>query len=302
MADYCRRVPRAELLTPPDVGPLVRTRSFRVRHRRFVVETNSTDLASTVETRFADLAAADNGPATDAGPDAVVVYSVIRHDVSASHPWGVWRDGEPCETTVTPGYVVPYVLWELTRLLLESTPPGVPIHAAAATRDGRALVLAGRTHAGKSTLAAWLTHRGWGFLTDEVAVLDLDGGRARVQPFWRPIGVRHGGPLDPLVNRTPDQTESLVPASSIGPLGAEAPLAAFVMPHYSPGDAGDLTPMSPAAALTELTRHLPTLRREGRAFFRSLVPVVESVPSYSLRVDDLDEAEARLTTLMDGLR
>ena len=284
-------------MTPPQVGDLARTRAFQVRQRRFVVETNSDDLARTVETRFRDLAA----PA-DSQSDGVTVYSVIRHDVAASHPWGVWRDGEPCETTITEGYVVPYVLWELTRLLLESTPPGVPIHAAAATRSGRALVLAGRTHAGKSTLAAWLTHRGWGFLTDEVAVVDLDDGRPRVQPFWRPIGVRHGGPLDPLVERTPEQTESLVPASSIGPLGVEAPLAAFVMPHYSPGDAGDLTPLSPAATLTELTRHLPTLRREGRAFFRSLVPVVESVPAYSLRVDDLDEAEARLAALMNGLR
>lgn len=263
-----------------------------------MVETSSDELARTVERRFADLAADSSGGATGHG----TVFSVIRHDVAASHPWGVWRDGEPCETTITSGYVVPYVLWELTRLLLESTPPGVPIHAAAATHHGKALVLAGRTHAGKSTLAAWLTHRGWGFLTDEVAVLDLDRDEPWVQPFWRPIGVRHGGPLDPLVERTPDETESLVPASSIGPLGAEAPLAALVMPHYSPGEASDLTRLSPAVALTELTRHLPTLRREGRLFFRSLVPVVQAVPAYSLRVDDLDEAEARLAALMDGMR
>ena len=288
---------REELLSPPQVGRLVRTREFSVRSRRFVVETNSGDLACTVEARFTDLAAPDND---SAGPKTV--FSVIRHNVPESHPWGVWRDSEPCETTITSGYVVPYILWEITRLLLESTPPGVPIHAAAATRVGKALVLAGRTHAGKSTLAAWLTHRGWAFLTDEVAVLDLDRDYPWVQPFWRPVGVRHGGPLDQLVDRTPEQTESLVPASSIGTLGFEAPLAAFVMPHYWPGNGGDLTPVSPAAALTELTRHLPTLRRGGREFFRSLVPVVQTVPVFALRVDDLDEAEARLSALMDGLR
>ena len=285
-------------MSPPQAGPLVRTHPFEVRHRRFVIETNSEALARTVEARFADLASG--------GPVAgyVTVYSVIRHGRQGdTHPWGVWRDGEPCETTITPGYVVPYILWELTRLLLESTPPGVPIHAAAAVRSGRALVLAGRSHAGKSTLAAWLTHRGWGFLTDEVAVLDLDRAEhAWVHPFWRPIGVRHGGPLDEIAGADPAMTESLLPASTVGPLGAEAPLAAFVMPHYSPGKAGGLVPLSPAATLTELTRHLPTLRREGRAFFRSLVPVVESVPAYSLRVDDLDDAEARLAALMDGLR
>jgi hypothetical protein len=284
-------------MAPPQLGPVVRTHPFEVRHRQFVVETNSQDFARTVEGRFADLASR-----APVGGD-VTVFSVIKHDAAESHPWGVWRDGEPCETTLTTGYVVPYVLWEVTRLLLESTPPGVPIHAAAAVRSGRALVLAGRSHAGKSTLAAWLTHRGWGFLTDEVAVLDLDRDEhAWVQPFWRPIGVRHGGPLDEIADADPAMSESLLPASVVGPLGAEAPLTAFVMPHYSPGDTADLEPLSPAATLTELTRHLPTLRREGRAFFRSLVPVVESVPAYSLRVDDLDEAEARLATLMDGLR
>ena len=302
-------MPRDALKAPPQVGRLTRTRPFQVRQRLFVVETNSPDLADAVEARFTDLAARDAGAGLDVGtgsasgsvPD-VVVYSVIRHDVAASHPWGVWRDGEPCETTLTPEYVIPYILWELTRLLLENTPPGVPIHAAAVTRGGRALVLAGRTHAGKSTLAAWLTHRGWGFLTDEVAVLDLDRGLPWVEPFWRPIGVRHGGPLDELAGADPTVSESLLPASTVGPLGTEAPLAAFVMPHYSPADASDLTPLSPAATLTELTRHLPTLRRDGREFFRSLVPVVESVPAYSLRVDDLDEAEARLADLMDGGR
>ena len=85
----------------------------------------------------------------------------------------------------------------------------------------RLIGITGPSAAGKSTLAAWLVHRGWGFLTDEVAVLDLDQGRAVVQPFWRPIGVRHGGPLDGLVDRAPTRSESLVPASHIGRLGRD---------------------------------------------------------------------------------
>jgi hypothetical protein len=36
--------------------------------------------------------------------------------------------------------------------------------------------------------------------------------------------------------------------------------------------------------------------------FRSRVPVLQALPAYSLRVEDLDEAEARLAALMDGMR
>ena len=37
---------------------------------------------------------------------------------------------------------------------------------------------------------------------DELAVLDLDhdASIARVRPFWRPVGLRRGGPLDGLID------------------------------------------------------------------------------------------------------
>ena len=254
-------MPRDELLTPPQVGPLVRTGEFQVRSRHFLIETNSDDLARSVEGRFADLAARDTvrvGTAT--------VYSVIRHDVADSHPWGVWRDGEPCETTITPGYVVPYILWELTRLLLESTPPGVPIHAAAATR-ARQGTRAGRAHPCRQEHVGRLAH------PSRLGFSHRRGGRSR--PRARPpVGAAVLAPRRGTARRSArparrpnagaDRVAACRPRRS-ALSGSEAPLAAFVMPHYSPGNAGDLTPLSPAATLAELTRHLPTLRRGGRA-------------------------------------
>ena len=268
---------------------------FAVHGMSFVIESNEPGMAAEIDKRLRDLRAVSDG----ASP---VVYTVDRHRPPwASHPWGVWRDGEPCETTLVPTYVVAYVLWEITRLLLENVSPHVPIHSGAVTLDGRAMVLAGRSHAGKSTLTAWLTTRGWGFLTDEVATLDLSGGRPVVEPFWRPVGVRRRGPLENVIPEDDTDDPALVPASTLGSLASAAPLAVVVLPVYSPGHSHDLEPLTPAETLMGLTEHLPLLRQQGRRSFASVAAVAESVPGYALRVDDLDEAEGRLRDLMAGL-
>jgi hypothetical protein len=56
-------------------------------------------------------------------------------------------------------------------------------HAATAVRDGEAVILAGDSAAGKSTLLTALWARGWGMLGDEVAPVTVDdGGRVSVLP------------------------------------------------------------------------------------------------------------------------
>ena len=277
-----------------------RSGPFAAAEHRFVLESNQPWFLESVADRLRDLRV--HG-AFDGDEPSTTVFRIDRTGPAwLSHPWGIWRDGEPCETTVTEDYVRAYTLWEVTRLVLERAAPRITAHAAAVAHDGRALVLAGKSHAGKSTLAAWLTARGWGFLTDEVALLDVDsaGGRADVHPFWRPIGVRRGGPLDAVVNAPSGDAEVLIPASELGPLAGPAPLHAFVLPSYEPGATGALERISPAAVLANLCGHLPSLHDRGRVVFRAMATLVESVPGYRLAVDDLDQAEARLRELVEG--
>jgi len=281
--------------TGSDVDDLVRCGPFVAGGHAFVIDTNDAELGRLAADRLRDLRmSVAEGPPT--------VFLVLRRGPQwLSHPWGLWRDGEPCETELANDYVLAYILWEITRLVLEGTGPNVPIHAGAVVLDGRAIVLAGQSHAGKSTLTAWLTWRGWGFLTDEVAILDVEStfGQAVVRPFWRPVGVRRGGPLDAVVTFPSADPEVLIPATELGRLAEPAPLAAFVMPSYTPGDAGGLEPMTAAATLRTLAAHLPTLLDGGRRVFRALSSLLETVPAYSLRVDDLDTAEAQLRQLLE---
>jgi hypothetical protein len=268
--------------------------SFEAGGVGFTIETNHRELAVRVHDTFRDLLVADE-------KHSPVVFEV-RHRAAApaTHPWGLWRNGEPLEMTVADGYVMAYLLWEVTRLMFERSGDRVHLHGAAVVHEGRAVVLAGRSKAGKSTLAAWLTHRGWGFLTDEAALVDPDA--FSVSPFWRPIGVRVPGPLDSILPA--DQPmgwggrECLVPASMIGTLSEAAPLAVIAFPSRAVGERATATLLSPAAALVELTQHFPGLIEGGRAGFRRLARLVEAIPGYQLRFDDLEEAEQALRSLV----
>ena len=273
----------------------VQAGSFEAGGIPFRVATNDPGFATLVADRFRDLRV-ENCRSTP------VVFEV-RHQGTPppANPWAVWRDGEPKAMTVADSYVLPYLLWEITRLLFDRSGTRVHLHGAALVRNGRAVVLAGRTRAGKSTLAAWLTHRGWGFLTDEAALIDPE--TLLVSPFWRPINVRRPGPLERILRDTPPgrapEPEVLVPASTIGALASAAPLAGMAFPCFTTEEQAVLTPMSPAAALVELTQHFPGLVAGGREGFRRLARLVETVPAFTLGFHDLDDAEQVLRALAD---
>ena len=269
----------------------IRAGAFEAGGIAFTVETNRPDFAERVADAFRDLRVGNGAPSP-------VVFEVLHHGSPPSNPWGFWRNGKPRQTTVTDGYVLPHLLWEVNRLLFERTGERVHLHAAALVRNGRALVLAGRSRAGKSTLAAWLTYRGWGFLTDEAALVDPE--TLIVAPYWRPIGVRRPGPLDAILRENdPGGHDLLVPASTIGALAPAAPLAGIAFPLRTQKEPPGLSRLSAAAALLELTQHFPGLIAGGRAGFRRLARLVDVIPAYELRLHDLDEAERTLRTIVD---
>jgi hypothetical protein len=159
-------------------------------------------------------------------------------------------------------------------------------------------VLAGRSGSGKSTLAAWLTSRGWGYQSDEFALVDASSGGFVVHPFPRPVGLGNRNPLLQLLRLRRGDGDRLVSASEIGSVAASAPLALIVLPVHVPGSTPQAIRLEPAEALVEICRHLPALPARGRAEFRVMGAVVETVPVYRLDVDDLLLAEQALEALL----
>lgn len=184
------------------------------------------------------------------------------------------------------------------------------VHAAAAERDGRALLLPGASGSGKSTLAIALARHGWGFMSDDLVLLSRAGGRVRALAFpdevdvtdetasWFPelAGLatedRAGWPKHRI------RTEERLGVAAV----TAATPAALAFP--SPGGAGTsaLVPLAPGEALLELVPNvLLTDPAASQAHLDALAELVRVAHAHRLSAGrDFDLLPARLGPLLDA--
>ncbi|HEU4561608.1 MAG TPA: hypothetical protein VFS20_27530 [Longimicrobium sp.] len=159
------------------------------------------------------------------------------------------------------------------------------VHAAAVVApDGGAWLLAGDTHAGKSTTCVSLITAGWRFVSDDHVVLFRGaGGELAVEGWPRRFhldqGWEHGRPgmargeIDPH-QRWPGQWLR------------SAPLAGLLFPRVEAGLPTELSPIPGAEALTALLRQSPWLLGD-RARAPEILAFLRSTcerPTYALRL------------------
>lgn len=141
------------------------------------------------------------------------------------------------------------------------------VHAGVVGWRGRAVLLPGRSHAGKSTLVAELLKAGATYYSDEFALIDAHGN---VHPYARPLAIRRSGGTDRV------NAASLGAPVGTGPL----PVAMVVRTEYRPGARWQPKRLSPGMALIELASYtLPeaTHSPEGQA---ALAQLAAASPMY----------------------
>jgi len=113
------------------------------------------------------------------------------------------------------------------------------VHAGVVARDGRALLLPGRSFTGKSGLTAALLAAGADYGSDEYAVLDANG---LVRAYPRPMSLRD------------EHTRRRVPASDYGArtFSDALPVAAIAALAYQRGGEWDAHEISAATAVLRL--------------------------------------------------
>lgn len=88
------------------------------------------------------------------------------------------------------GQAYPLLEWGLNWCVSSHCHQYLIVHAAVVEKHGRALILPGSPGAGKSTLTALLTGLGgWRLLSDELALVALDGGLLHANP--RPVSLKN---------------------------------------------------------------------------------------------------------------
>jgi hypothetical protein len=125
------------------------------------------------------------------------------------------------------------------------------VHAGVVGFGGRAILLPGRSFAGKTTLVAELVRAGAVYYSDEYAVLDREG---RVHPYARPLGVRGRGG-EPRRRVTAEELEG---ARGVGPL----PVGLVYVGEYREGARWRPRRLTCGQGVLALLSHTVAARRE----------------------------------------
>ena len=176
----------------------------------------------------------------------------------------------------------------------------ISIHSAAVATPGGILVIAGASGQGKSTLALGLAERGFGLLSDELAIVDRDGS---VLPYPRSVHVRPATlDLIPALGFLAERPRltlgggsewALTPAELRDRWGGTpptaGPLAAIILLDGVPGaNEPSLTAISPAIASLELTRSSWAASVAFGNTLARLATFASSVPCARLRSGPLE--------------
>lgn len=274
------------------------TRTFRALGYRFALRTTEPRIGRV----FDDLYRAS--AVRDAGPEAW--YSVA----GSSDPGEVlslWVDESWIADFDRPSRLLQYLAWHMNREVIARSHAWVLIHAAAAARDGVAVLLPARPEAGKTTLVAGLLRSGFDYFTDEAAGIDpetlllhpypkplsIDPGSWSVLPELNPAA--HGGQQDFFEQQWQVSAET-IPSCSVA---APTVPTVLVFPAYRAGAPTEIQAVSRSDALLELLRNTFSLRESALRDFSVLADLTREGTCYRLTSGSLQEACNAVSLLVD---
>lgn len=133
----------------------------------------------------------------------------------------------------------------------EAAPRRRFVHAGVVGWRGKAVLIPGRSHSGKSTLVAALVTAGATYYSDEYAVLDEQG---RVHPYLKPLSLR----ADPGGRAIRHPAETLSGSTGSTPL----PIGLVVVSHYKAGASWRPRRLSPGHGVLALLANTVSARRQ----------------------------------------
>lgn len=183
------------------------------------------------------------------------------------------------------------------------------LHSAVLERGGFGIILPGQPGAGKSTLCAGLSLRGWRLLSDEVCVMRPPS--IQLIPVPRPIGLKEESidvikRFEPTVIMGPPTSGTRkgtvahiqVDATAIAAGHTNATPRLIVFPSYQAGSPVVLEPYSKATTLLRVAQDAFNFSVLGNAGFETLAALVDACDCYTLTYSSMDEAIACLSDLI----
>lgn len=206
--------------------------------------------------------------------------------------------------------ILPMTEWAMNWCVFTRPNQFFILHAAVLERNGNAVVLPGPPGAGKSTLCAALSLRGWRLLSDEVAV--FRPGVKGVIPVVRPTGLKNESidvikAFEPNVIMgppTPGTRKGTVghiqpDEDSVARASENASPRWIIFPSYEPDVPVTLEPTARANTLMALAEDGFNFSLLGTTGFQTIADFVENSDCYNLNYSSLDEAIEAINKLGD---
>jgi hypothetical protein len=199
---------------------------------------------------------------------------------------------------------------EVVRALVVDMTGAVVLHAGAVSLNGRAIVLAGPTGSGKSSLAAWFVANGFRYLSDEVVAL-VEGG-TDVVGFPRAMVVKGeaAGKVEAFIGCGAAGIIRTAASTMIRPMPeriagrSPQPCGLIIFPKFEPGAPLRIAPVSAAQTglrLMGCNLNARNLRGEG---FAEIGALARTAPAFVLHYGDFDQlsgvVDALVRLLLDG--
>ena len=252
----------------------VQSRQSRGQHIALKIGCVDIDVRSDLPEVIDDLAfmyRGSTGVASDTTDPIRMEVRRTAHRLPARRRYVVFGDGEAFGEDVRRREVLPYLEWAVNWRVIARCTDCLLVHAASMSRNGQGVVFAGQSGAGKSTLVAGLLARGWQYLCDEFAMIEVD--TLRLLPFPKAVCVKAGAfdLIERLNLRLCGNRHYIKvlkgPVSYLSPsdfppgaVASPCPLRHVVFPRYTGHSKVRFRPVTDARAAFMLTSH--TLNRD----------------------------------------
>jgi hypothetical protein len=200
----------------------------------------------------------------------------------------VYADVKQAARTMNREVAISVLETEIQLHIARNAKDRVFVHAGVVGWQGKAIVLPGKSHAGKSTLVKALLEAGATYYSDEFAVFDSAG---QVHPYPRRLSLRRSGGTD------------RVPAETIGAETGNTPMPVglIVRTEYRRGAEWNPQRMSPGKALMELASYTIHEVTHSAAGQDALGRIALSIPAYRSPRGEAAAAASDILRVLDFL-
>ena len=284
----------------PEAATMPPLRPFKVKVERFYRLLGTTVLvryALTDQTRMVDSVIGHLRVEGSLAPDSVIDIPGVNTGQIRSY---IYRDAKPIAFARRLSQVAPIVKGELWQCAVNAYDFLFYIHAGVVGAGRTCILLPAAPGSGKSSLTAALTHRGFTYFSDEVAL--IESHTFRVPPAPLAMCVKSTGwdmmaKYYPELLRVPSHGRSdgkmvrYLPPPADAIAKASAPVSHIVFPKYNAKCTTELCAISRSDALGRLMDECLALRRRLTAQdAQDICRWIQGIDCYSLRFSSLTEA------------